>query len=47
MPAMAFYERDFVTRLGTLRVRVARIRQRAFFRRGWRDWSGARQRCCY
>lgn len=25
-----FYERDFVTRLGTLRVRVARTRQRAF-----------------
>jgi putative transposase len=29
-----FYERDFVTRLGTLRVRVARTRQRAFLPAG-------------
>lgn len=29
-----FYERDFVTRLGTLRVRVARTRQRAFLPTG-------------
>jgi putative transposase len=31
-----FYERDFVTRLGTLRVRVARTRQRAFLPPGLR-----------
>jgi transposase-like protein len=31
-----FYERDFVTRLGTLRVRVARTRQRAFLPAGLR-----------
>jgi putative transposase len=31
-----FYERDFVTRLGTLRVRVARTRQRAFLPTGLR-----------
>ena len=29
-----FYDRDFVTRLGTLRVRVARTRQRAFLPTG-------------
>ena len=29
-----FYDRDFVTRLGTLRVRVARTRQRAFLPAG-------------
>lgn len=29
-----FYERDFVTRLGTLRIRVARTRQRAFLPAG-------------
>ncbi len=29
-----FYERGFVTRLGTLRVRVARTRQRAFLPKG-------------
>jgi putative transposase len=31
-----FYERDFVTRLGTLRVRVARTRQQAFLPAGLR-----------
>jgi putative transposase len=31
-----FYDRDFVTRLGTLRVRVARTRQRAFLPAGLR-----------
>ena len=31
-----FYERDFVTRLGTVRVRVARTRQRAFLPTGLR-----------
>ena len=31
-----FYERDFVTRLGTLRVRVARTRQRTFLPAGLR-----------
>lgn len=31
-----FYERDFVTRLGTLRVRIARTRQRAFLPTGLR-----------
>ena len=31
-----FYERDFVTRLGTLRVRVARTRQRTFLPSGLR-----------
>ena len=30
MPRNGFYERDFVTRLGALRVRVARTRQQAF-----------------
>lgn len=29
-----FYERDFVTRLGTLRLRIARTRQRAFLSTG-------------
>lgn len=31
----SFYTRDFVTRLGTLRVRVARTRQQAFLPPGW------------
>lgn len=34
-----FYARDFVTRLGTLRVRVARTRQRAFLPAGLTRWE--------
>jgi transposase-like protein len=41
-----FYERDFMTRLGALRVRVARTRQLAFSRRVSHGWSGGRPRCC-
>ena len=41
-----FYDRDFVTRLGTLRVRVARTRQRASYRRASCAWSAGRQKCC-
>ena len=30
-----YYERDFVTRFGTLRLRIARTRQKNFLPRGW------------
>ena len=42
-----FYDRDFVTRLGTLRVRVARTRQRAFLPAGlMRLERRAAEKCC-
>jgi putative transposase len=35
-----YYERDFVTRFGTLRLRIARTGGRVFFRRCCRSFSG-------
>jgi len=34
-----YYERDFVTRFGTLRLRIARTRGRAFLPGGWRGFQ--------
>ena len=39
-----FSVRSFVTRRGTLQIRVARTRQQAFLPLGWRDGSGGRLR---
>jgi transposase-like protein len=41
-----FYERDFVTRLGTVRVRVARSGGGRFCRPAWGACSAGRGRCC-
>jgi putative transposase len=41
-----FYERDVVTRFGTVRVRVARMRQRAFLPAGLVRLERGRRRCC-
>ena len=34
-----YYERDFVTRFGTLRLRIARTRQKNFLPRGWEKFQ--------
>ena len=39
-----YYERDFVTRFGTLRLRVVRTRGRSFLLRGIERFSGGRTR---
>ena len=37
-----FYERDYVTRLGTIRLRIARTRGQNFLPKGWRNFSAGR-----
>ena len=38
-----YYERDFVTRFGTLRLRMPARAKRTSCRRGWRSFSGERR----
>src|SRR5205823_7389973 len=39
-----YYERDFVTRFGTIRLRIARTREKSFLPVGLRRFSGGRRR---
>ena len=43
-----YYERDFVTRFGTIRLRIARTRGKSFLAaRRWNDFSGGPKRYPY
>ena len=39
-----YYERDFVTVLGTLRLRIARTRGQSFLRQAWKSFKGAHRK---
>jgi hypothetical protein len=40
-----YYERDFVTRFGTIRLRIARTRERSFLPCGLSDFSDGQKKC--
>jgi hypothetical protein len=43
----SYYQRDFVTRFGTIRLRIARTGEKIFCRWGYSVFSGGPKKCRY